>query len=799
MAKANAAPPPHFVTFQRLPIHMRRRFGILRWLLVTSVLISFRSAMVVAAEKPAARPTVQFRTARAGIVSINLYRPDGVLVRRLVKMQRFNTGAQKVVWDGLADDGTPLPPGEYTWKGIFHEGIGLKLRGWAANSGATPWPTPDGKGDWGGDDGVPSAVAADAQQVYLGWSLANEGKAILACDLEGRIRWSHRRAEGPSGCKALGIDDGKLYVLGGLEGVDAEGGAIYRLDVKDGKVVPWPDGRVDLKITSLWPANSENKPESADAMAVRKNRIYLTFTEPSFLSVLEARTGAYINTVVGPPPGQIDVISTQTDLPDAPGKLVDADFAVVSLGGGVLGKALLSHDPFWVITSELSPTVRDVRIGGLTIMGDNAKFHRHHAFVGYDVPFHQVQMRPVLDIESVTWTAGRTGGRPLLGPWQADGMRAIRGLAIDAAGKLWVAEGDGSPKRFSVWDTTGKDGKLVRDFMGPAWPGGRDGAINPLDPDLMYAQGCEWRIDRKTGRATCLGVVMRDGGPDARYAVGENGSAYLAVSDERQIDILERIGDGDYKLRSRLYAPESDPVTGKALGKTIVWADENGDGDVQPGEEKPTGQVWTIPANMILQDLTLSAYATGGEGRVLKVQSWSPCGAPRYDFAQVTKWAERVWPSADYRYALSSSHAANESHQLVCRTFPDGAERWKIAFTGETHLVSGPALLPAPVGNVWLMHRAKNGTAEWTLINEDGFEVSHLFAADEKSVRWPKVATPGADLSNATVKYPGRLAQGADGKLYLQAGDSAYWNLEVTGLDKVRALAGGSVTIPASR
>jgi len=57
-----------------------------------------------------------------------------------------------------------------------------------ADGGATPWPMPDDKGDWGIDAGLPSAAAADDQQVYLGWSLAEQGSAVLACDLEGRVR-----------------------------------------------------------------------------------------------------------------------------------------------------------------------------------------------------------------------------------------------------------------------------------------------------------------------------------------------------------------------------------------------------------------------------------------------------------------------------------------------------------------------------------------------------------------------------------------------------------------------------------
>jgi len=37
-------------------------------------------------------------------------------------------------------------------------------------------------------------------------------------------------------------------------------------------------------------------------------------------------------------------------------------------------------------------------------------------------------------------TIGRQGGRALSGPWTPDGMAFISGVAVDAAGKLWVAE-----------------------------------------------------------------------------------------------------------------------------------------------------------------------------------------------------------------------------------------------------------------------------------------------------------------------------------------------------------------------
>jgi len=780
-------------------------------------LLALVTAGAAAVEKGGATPAIQFRTEGAGLVSINLYDSHGVLVRRLAELQRLPAGEQKLAWDGKGEDGRPVPPGDYAWKGLFHEGLGLNLRGAVPNGGAMPWPTPDGREIWGGDAGIPSAVAADNERVYLGWSMADAGKSILACDLEGRVLWSHRRTEGPSGCKVLAVDNGILYVLGGLAGADAEGGSIYRLDAKTGKPVPWPRGKIDLTIDSLWPADSKSRPQKADAMAVRHNHIYLTFTDSEFLAVLDGKSGAYIDTVVGPPPGLIDVVTTQTRLPDAPDKLVDADFAVVSMYGAVLGKALLAHDPFWVVASEVTQVLRGGRISALTVRGEAAKFHPAKAFIGVDAPVHQIQGRPLLDIESVDWVAGKQGGRPLLGPWEPNAVRSVRGLAMDAAGKLWVAEGDAYPQRFSVWDTKESEGKLVREFFGPRQKGGEGAAIDPLDPDIMFAQGCEWRIDSKTGGAKCLGVVLRRPVPFATYGVGENGNAYLVAADNAGVEIYERVGDGDYKLRASLYADRTDRISGTASAqpRTFAWADENGDGVMQAAEQISIDGDLRIGAGAFLQDLTLCATThPRGEGRILKVEGWSPCGAPRYDLAKPVKWEGRLWLSADQRLGLEVLESAKaEDFRISCRELPDGRERWRLAAPFGAAFESGTARLPAPMGNVWLMvaenrggGSAKahpglpSGSGVWTLVNEDGFTLGHLFAPDARSVQWPKAATPGADMSNAVSRAgASRLTQGADGKLYLQAGDTTPWNLEITGLDKVRELGGGQIAVPAGK
>jgi hypothetical protein len=518
---------------------------------------------------------IRFRTERAGFVSLNVYRPDGTLARQLLSGAAFAAGDHETAWDAAA-----LPPGEYTWRAVFHEGLALKLRGFV--------------GDFGGDRGAPSAATADDAQVYLGWSLATaQADAVVACDPAGNVRWTHRR--GPlSGCRALAVDAGTLYVLGG-EGDDAEGGALYKLSAKDGSAIPWPDGRTDLRITSLWPADGKNKPELADHMAAKNGRIYLSFTAGEFMAILDAKTGAYLQTVVGAPPGAVDAVATQSDIPEKPGKLEPADFVVTALKGAVIGKLLLMHDPIWVVLSDLTPLDRDERITALAMIGDGAKHHMHDIFTALGLPFHQIHARSAFATEGFSYVAGKPGGRPALGPWQPEKMKAIRALALDATGQLWVAEGDSIPRRISVWTTDTAEGRLVREYFAPPDP---VAAVNPAEPQVLYAGGCEWRIDAG-GRAACLGTITRDPMRAARYALEKDRVLLILTPAASGPDLVfERKGDGDFKPLSTP-APAA-PSTQLTLTRTadgswqFVTADGFALGTAFPAAEQPATATLTV-------------------------------------------------------------------------------------------------------------------------------------------------------------------------------------------------------------
>lgn len=507
-----------------------------------------------------------------GVASIQIKAGDGRVVRTLAETQAFAKGDQSLVWDRLDDAGHAVAPGEYLWSGAVTGGIHAKLRGWACADFGTPWKPADGKPQWGGDAGVPSAVAADAERVYLGWSGARAGSAVLACDLEGRPLWSwrdhdlDRRVPGGTGVQALSVDAGVVTVLKGLEGIEVKGYELIKLDAETGQAIPWPENR-RLNIEDLWPADAKSKPRHADGMAARAGRIFLTFTEEQFLAVLDGQTGAYLQTVVGAPPELIYSVPTKTESAEEPGKLMDVDFAVVSLRGGVIGKVLFAHDPVWVVTSEMEPLEREERITALSVIGDGAKHHQHSVFVGLGAPFHQVQRRALLNTEGFEWSAGKTGGRQT-GAWVPEAMGPIRGVALDARGRLWVAEGSATPPRFSVWETAGNEGRLLREFYGPAVGGGA--AVFPGDPDVFVGACCEWRIDPQTGQSRCLGVISREGDSVLGFISPEPGKYELLIENGASGSTrLARIGDGHYEPRAADAAPVLQPREEKFAGQCI--------------------------------------------------------------------------------------------------------------------------------------------------------------------------------------------------------------------------------------
>ena len=742
---------------------------------------------------------ITFTMPKDGYVSLHVRDADGVVVRQLLSASFRTAGRHTVKWDGLTTPnwrrpGRPVPAGEYTWRAIWHGGLGLRLVGWAHNGGSAPWDGPSGKTNWGGDHGVPICCDHDAKRVYLGWSGAEAGKALLACDLEGAVQWKNSRG-GMAGCTRVAVDGGTVY------GQNWKG-VLYRLDAGTGGFTNWKGtDTTDLAVASLWDDLKARAKDSkagdveAGAMHAAGGKLYLGVTGFDRVGVLDGQTGKLLKTIAVKRPVDLEAAGARR-------------LYVVSEG-----KRVLAIDP---VTGKSETFVDGLKnAGGLAVDAEGK------VYVGVGAPDDQVK---VYDKSGkAVRTIGRKGGRALVGKWTPGGMRFIAGMTVDAKGKLWVMEADDKPKRVSVWDT--KTGRFVKEFFGPSAYGALGGAINPADPLCMVGSSCEWRLNAKTGRAACAGVLTRDGMSNARFGIANGGRVYLAAASNwafntGPLKIYERLGEADYRLRTVIFYTDA---AGKEAGesghgqkieatKTAVWADENGDGKRQPGEIRSADGIHRFSGWYMNVTPELALYSGKQQ---FKPAGFTQCGAPKYDLSKPVTMPAPGLGSADGRLVLQGGTYGEAMTWLNCYDIATGKLRWRYPdnFNGVhgSHRACPPrvgmirgsfgpcgtARLPEPVGNLWMI---ATNVGEWHILTGEGFYLARLFEGDPMKVSFPGSAGPGAILDNCPPgmggeDFGGSIACTKDGRLYCQAGKTAYWNLRVAGLDTVRRIKGGTVRV----
>jgi len=94
----------------------------------------------------------------------------------------------------------------------------------------------------------------------------------------------------------------------------------------------------------------------------------------------------------------------------------------------------------------------------------------------------------------LVYTAGDKGGRPLRGPFNPEGMRNVSSIAVDGKGQIWAVETGFYPRRVSVW---GRDGKLVRDYIGNTGYCGVGVHLYEDDPSVAYVGPIELKLNRQ--------------------------------------------------------------------------------------------------------------------------------------------------------------------------------------------------------------------------------------------------------------------------------------------------------------
>ncbi len=174
-------------------------------------------------------------------------------------------------------------------------------------------------------------------------------------------------------------------------------------------------------------------------------------------------------------------VKGEVDLP-APGGLATApDGTLYAVSGNQVGRVALPEGRFTAIGKALDTPVQ--------LTCDAAG----NLYVSLDGTTQQVwKLSPR---GKVLQKFGKPGGRPELGKFDPAGMLNPYAIAVDKNNRLWVAEADGQPKRYSVWNA---DGKLYKDFFGSHDYSSR-GWIDPADPSRFYLQCVRYRVDYDAG------------------------------------------------------------------------------------------------------------------------------------------------------------------------------------------------------------------------------------------------------------------------------------------------------------
>jgi len=563
---------------------------------------------------------------------------QGLRVKNLIAMAPRGKGKQTDYWDGTGEggsesDGKKVPPGQYRFRGLAHKGIRAVYEASFGSPGVTPWETDDGTGGWLSDTNPPSIVSAGKEVMLLAAERAQAGSSIICVDLDGRKKWGSKSF---SSVKDVAADDKYVYVLNTPKDAPP---ALARLDLATGRPLPFatkngPQPTVSL----LW----ENEKASCfPSMTTVGDKVAIATPELLGIRLFDKETGAISGgwRIQDPACLNRDVAGTSWAWVVHWASVRTVTKLAGQAEGLARGIPLRTDRPVDVAVDEAR---------GLLFAIDGST----------------QQVRVYNTDGTFLRTIGATGGRPASGPWKTDGLLDPVSLAVDSRGRIWVAERS-DPGRVSIWDS---DGTLLKDFV--CLRGGAAGATaDPDDKSHVFAGGCEFKLDYKTGQAKLVasglgdvsGQFIRADGRE--YFMNKRGTLHLRTG-----NTLKRVAAMDWFPWSRAKEYSDYPIAftvewevngepsghhGGVCGSSFLWMDLNDDGKAQDDETVAGSRCsrtadWKYPLGIAANngywlDEGLNLYASGfeigfyyppGLGPVvtrMPFKGWTPGGAPIWD------------------------------------------------------------------------------------------------------------------------------------------------------------------------
>lgn len=399
-------------------------------------------------------------------------------------------------------------------------------------------------------------------------------------------------------------------------------------------------------------------------------------------------------------------------------------------------------------------------------------------------------------------------------------------LAASGTGDLYSVYPHDNPRRVSHFR---QDGTFVQDFLGnPGYGGG--GTLDPYDKTRLYYLDMRFHLDWETGKTRLDSEMSAKGREEAsswgwnlirnkveaimvegrRYLVTapliaptiDNPFQVVCVYDEKAKRLRMAAAVGDGGAFPYLQKPEFLRATGgKPLGGfSFIWADRNGDGEVQAAETvltpKPKNEkVWVGRA-----DAKLGFWS--GTARY-EVKEFLPDGTPVYERRPMPFAAQYRMPNGNhFRFGHRGGKDNGDGINEVLD--PQGRQLWSYRADygmdglnvppwqpGRVDLqfgIAGFGKVQGDLGDIFVI-AANNG--QWNLWTADGLLAGHLtlHTRDPLVKGWPAEHARGTKMGNITAgqeHFQYFFTQAADGKFYALIGGGGINVMEVRGLERIR-------------
>ena len=731
--------------------------------------------LVGEAEKPLPL-TFEYDLPEDAEVTVALLDSRKMLVRNIAVQAQRRAGHVVEQWDGLDEEGSPLPAGQYTWKGLYHQPITTKFVMSVHNSGQPPYKSDDNTGGWGADHGAPTTVCAAGDSMLLAWSACEAGWGIVRTDLNGRKQWGSQYS-----ATCLATDGERFFAAGGHGFHKTAGVLVFALD--DGRPLNFGSGQP----VAAPPDGGNEQSNTVTGIACHEGILYVAFRERDLIGAYDAAEGTLRQTWTVPRPGRLAVHRDGT-------LLAVSGSRVVALADGAVRMTLATHLD--------APAGLAVDAGGRIYVANQGKLQNISVF------------SPRGDyLRSI----GKRGGRPWRGRYDKAGMLQPDGIAVDEQGKLWVAENLDAPRRISMWSASA--GRLVQEFFGGCAYGSWLW-MDPKRPGEVYCHNVIWKVDLDRRTWSPYSTIWRARAPDEmpapsvgssnghlRVVTASNGRQFAWGQQDyghkvymRDGDVFKPIAGVITLARTGRLAGEPMPALADAVrfpDGVYLWQDANDDQSVQPEEVLPAG----VPKPSCLLnwiDEDLNAWCDNGAVfRPVRFEGKRPI----YDFTK-----PETTP-----FVCSNSNALSQwrdpdgsMYTVFCKNGPAFA-KWTVDGTLLWGLMDVPpwrdALSRPPLqpGKVWGPFMPLGVAGDYTgtgtyfgpfqILTRDGLCVAMVFRDGRLG------GGLGPDII-ACEAFAGQLVkpEGMD-RYFILAGDQDGRITEVLGLDTVRRLPGGTYAI----